>query len=65
MVEVRAATVRQKPDADQSPHAVGVGSKCFTYFAESAHVLLTHEIFADTACMLSPNQGFLLTASFC
>jgi len=30
-------------------------------FAESADLLLTHEMFADTAGMLSHNQGFLLT----
>ena len=51
--------MRQKPDADQSPHASG--QSVSRIFAESAHLLLKHEIFADTACTLSHNQGFLLT----
>ena len=51
----------QIPDADQSPHAVGVCSKCVSIFAESAPLLLTREILADTACMLSYIRGFLLT----
>jgi len=42
-VEIGAAAARQKPDAGQSPHAVGVGSKCVAYF------LLNQLIFAQTA----------------
>jgi len=34
---------------------------CRVFFAESAHLLLTHEIFAYIAYTLSHHMGFLLT----
>ena len=55
---------RQKPDPGESPHAVGLAlsrQSVSRMFAESTHLLLTHEIFADTAYMLTHHQGFLLT----